>query len=508
MRKRDNPARSSEFRDRIVEVIADLGPDAPVRYRYGSGCVVAPHTVLTAGHVVHGAVAVKVRNRHKESFAADLAASLLSPPGSRLDMAIIALAESAPLLFRPLRIALVDRACPDPNMVRGCETFGYPDFMEYRSTPDSGMIRDVVHVRGDISLISSSVDGLLTLQVSAQPRPLPEGELAAGRSEWSGMSGAPVFAGDHLIGVVTEHRLPQGTSSISVSALADLLATDETTDAFPDAAEWWTRLHVADPRRLRRVPRSVAARRRTLAAAFGAAVFLIGSVPTAGTVVTWLRQRDDGHGPEATSAFRTNIDWDELAPDDPATGAVRYRTVFATSADGWPRRRTGSHVLAYANNTYAMTIRKPGTIVTVRSPVHTSGTHEIVSGTATIRGGAGSWGVWCRGSGRDDADRYEFRLSHSGAVEIVEPEVAPTGWVKINGLDMSKPVTLTAHCDDSDASEPVHLRLAVNGRAVIDYAPRGRLLGPGNTGFQAYSFGDVSGGEFVVDLIDFQSGDS
>ena len=51
--------------DRVVEVIADLGEAAHPRYRYGSGCVVRGRTVLTAAHVVAGAVGVKVRDPGK-----------------------------------------------------------------------------------------------------------------------------------------------------------------------------------------------------------------------------------------------------------------------------------------------------------------------------------------------------------------------------------------------------------------------------------------------------------
>ena len=47
---------------RVVEVIADRGATAHPRYRYGSGCIVAGRTVLTAAHVVAGAASVQVRD--------------------------------------------------------------------------------------------------------------------------------------------------------------------------------------------------------------------------------------------------------------------------------------------------------------------------------------------------------------------------------------------------------------------------------------------------------------
>ena len=49
---------------RLVEVIADREA-AAARYRYGSGCIVQGRTVLTAAHVVAGAVSVQVHDRNK-----------------------------------------------------------------------------------------------------------------------------------------------------------------------------------------------------------------------------------------------------------------------------------------------------------------------------------------------------------------------------------------------------------------------------------------------------------
>ena len=57
---------------RVVEVIADLGEAAHPRYRYGSGCVVAGRTVLTAAHIVQGAIRVEVRGQDKVMHEATL----------------------------------------------------------------------------------------------------------------------------------------------------------------------------------------------------------------------------------------------------------------------------------------------------------------------------------------------------------------------------------------------------------------------------------------------------
>ena len=58
------------LRARVVEVIADLGDSARERYRYGSGFIVRGGTVLTAAHVVAGAVSVSVRDPDKRMIPA------------------------------------------------------------------------------------------------------------------------------------------------------------------------------------------------------------------------------------------------------------------------------------------------------------------------------------------------------------------------------------------------------------------------------------------------------
>jgi hypothetical protein len=46
---------------------------------------------------------------------------------------------------------------------------------------------------------------------------LPPRQEALGESQWSGMSGAAVLAGERLIGVVSEHSPRRGESTITVT---------------------------------------------------------------------------------------------------------------------------------------------------------------------------------------------------------------------------------------------------------------------------------------------------
>ncbi|MGH9275897.1 MAG: trypsin-like peptidase domain-containing protein [Acidimicrobiales bacterium] len=75
---------------RVVEVIADLGPTATERYRYGSGCIVRARTVLTSAHVVTGAASVAVRDTDKRTFSATVDPRFVGDPdGPGPDLALV-----------------------------------------------------------------------------------------------------------------------------------------------------------------------------------------------------------------------------------------------------------------------------------------------------------------------------------------------------------------------------------------------------------------------------------
>ena len=92
------------------------------------------------------------------------------------------------------------------------------------------------------------VGGLLSLQVTSAPRALPPQAEALGQSQWSGMSGAAVLAGERLLGVVSEHAPRRGESTITVTPLASLARLPDEA-----AARWWEHL-AANPGRLVMLP--------------------------------------------------------------------------------------------------------------------------------------------------------------------------------------------------------------------------------------------------------------
>ncbi|WP_214404787.1 SEL1-like repeat protein [Pseudonocardia lacus] len=249
------------LRGRVVEVIADLGPDANPRFRYGSGCRVAGRTVLTAAHVVADARAVAVRGPDKVQQPVALDPAFVGDAGEPWpdrapDLALLTVTDGPEVAALPL--AAVDRDSAGGGPVELCEAVGYPEFAERRGP--AGLVRDTVHTQGHISVLSQLVSGLLTLQVTSSPRDLPPAGQTLAMSPWSGMSGAPVLADGHLIGVVTEHAPRAGPSAITVTPLTSL---DHHTDhprwgpGVPNPAAWWARLGAAgqDGTTLRRLPR-------------------------------------------------------------------------------------------------------------------------------------------------------------------------------------------------------------------------------------------------------------
>jgi hypothetical protein len=241
---------------RVVEVIADLGPSAGAGYRYGSGCIVRGGTVLTAAHVVAGAVSVVVRGPDRREYAATVDPRFVGDAdGAGPDLALLEItgpgfAGDLP----PIRLAAVDRDSAVGELVERCHAVGYPWFAE---TPSPRALRDTVDAVGVVPVLSKLKTGLLSVQVTVTPKELPPEETALGASQWSGMSGAPVFAAGCLLGVVTEYAPREGPSAITAVPLTALQADPAHEQWGPgvgDPGAWWSRLGVEGVGDLQRLP--------------------------------------------------------------------------------------------------------------------------------------------------------------------------------------------------------------------------------------------------------------
>jgi WD40 repeat protein len=227
---------------RVVEVVADLGASAG--YRYGSGCIVRGRTVVTAAHVVAGAESVRVRDPDKRLYPARLDPRFVgSASGPGPDLALVEIEDETVDLL-PLGLAQVARGTATADPVERCHAIGYPWFAE-RPSPET--VRETVDAIGVVAVLSRLAEGLLSLQVSVSPRPLPPEETSLGASEWSGMSGAPVIADGLLLGVVAEQAPREGSSTITAVPLTALERDPYHAGWGPgveDPAAWWRRLGV------------------------------------------------------------------------------------------------------------------------------------------------------------------------------------------------------------------------------------------------------------------------
>ena len=241
---------------RVVEVIAELRPSAGGGYRYGSGCIVRGGTVLTAAHVVAEAVSVVVRDPARREYAATVDPRFVGDAaGPGPDLALLQITDPAFGGDLPsIGLAAVDRDSASAEPVERCHVVGYPWFAE---TPSPRVMRDTVDAIGVVPMLSKLKTGLLSVQVTVTPRELPAGDTALGASQWSGMSGAPVFAGGCLLGVVTEHARREGPSAITAVPLTALQADSAHQEWGPGVADpgaWWSRLGVAGIGSLQRLP--------------------------------------------------------------------------------------------------------------------------------------------------------------------------------------------------------------------------------------------------------------
>ncbi|GAA3483586.1 trypsin-like peptidase domain-containing protein [Streptomyces yanii] len=221
---------------RIAEVIVTTTAGGG---RRGSGYRVGDTAVLTAFHVVAEAADVQVR------FDADrpgqwAAAAVVAWSDTGTDVAVLTFTPQPGAT--PVTPARFGRIGDDRHAVIGVHAAGFPLWKRRRS-PDGRQFRELHQADGTVAALSNLRTGTLEITVpvaAADPDPQV--------SPWSGMSGAAVWAGSHIVGVVAEHHRWEGTGRLAAaridhtlrrvgeprrSELAELLVIDDP-QALPD----------------------------------------------------------------------------------------------------------------------------------------------------------------------------------------------------------------------------------------------------------------------------------
>ena len=216
---------------------------------------------------------------------------------------------------------------------------------------------------------------------------------------------------------------------------------------------------------------------------------IVASAPSAAASATGA-PATTGPDPALADAAPT-LDFADLPAFDVGSGPMLYSQDLATPSAAWPATTAAGYTTRYSDAGYELELTSTGEFEPVTAPRTPSVSDQLVTATAATIAGQGGWGVWCRGTDQAGSRRYEFLISHTGAVQIIEPGDTGTGWVYLRGLDLSQPVTLTAHCADVIGA-PIELTLVVNGRVALTYRPS-MTLGPGYAGIEGMTFADVEG---------------
>ncbi|WP_432523005.1 tetratricopeptide repeat protein [Kineococcus sp. SYSU DK006] len=170
----------------------------------GSGYVVGPRLVLTSAHAVPepgAAVQVLVA---ADPVAYDGVVLWRGEPGGRADAALVEVRDAA-WVPRPGRVRWGRVVTNQPGIAT--QAWGFPALAQRASRP-----AETLHPSGTLNPGNRYVGDRYVMALSGYP-PTP---TADGSSPWAGLSGAALFCGDLLTGVVTAD--PTGTQHAQIEA--------------------------------------------------------------------------------------------------------------------------------------------------------------------------------------------------------------------------------------------------------------------------------------------------
>ncbi|MFJ5675696.1 NACHT domain-containing protein [Streptomyces sp. NPDC093097] len=182
--------------------------------RRGSGYQVTGDVVLTAAHVVSGAVSVRVRFVTEDGVTWDVDAETVWDD-SDVDVALLRISND-PYFARQYTDEVPPVRFGRPEQPVACEALGFPRFRLRRDTasPDHGAprtYRDTQHALGQAVPAAGLRQGTLEISGLEAPRDDPDPK----RSPWEGMSGAAVWSGGCLIGIISEHHPGDGLGRLT-----------------------------------------------------------------------------------------------------------------------------------------------------------------------------------------------------------------------------------------------------------------------------------------------------
>lgn len=199
-------------RARVVELYLPAVGSAREGGAVGTGYLLAGSLVLTAAHVVG---AVGKDGKARPLGEPDWLAARVVWRGRSCDAALLELDTPSPATG-PIRFGRAMAGTRAP-----CQGVGFPAAQSRRGT--SGVIRDTEGIDGRLRPMSGLKAGLLTIDLDASV-PTTDG---SGRSPWAGMSGAALFSGPLLVGVVCVDPAHYGTNRLVAVPMSLIAAEPE-----------------------------------------------------------------------------------------------------------------------------------------------------------------------------------------------------------------------------------------------------------------------------------------
>ncbi|MGP4088808.1 tetratricopeptide repeat protein [Streptomyces sp. KR55] len=204
--------------------MTSAGPDPELvvqiraRPSFGTGYRIAPGLVLTAAHVVTGADGerpdrVTVARLGQDPTDGDV---VWCRRDAAADAALIRLrthSAESPGRAPVTRYGSFVSAQPDQRV----EAIGFPRAQKFET------LRDQEHFSGLVSPATGAGSGHYEFTSTT---PMPAGPSGETRPQWAGMSGAAVFAGGLLVGVVRQDRRPRWGTRLTATPLSALLADE------------------------------------------------------------------------------------------------------------------------------------------------------------------------------------------------------------------------------------------------------------------------------------------
>ena len=205
---------------RVVAVVADMESG---KTEVGSGYLLDEMCVLTAWHCTVDSKTGQAAARLRVVRAADGAAAAVAvgEAAAGLDVALLTVIGDPPwgaeLPGGQVEFGSLDRE--HAGQLDGCEAVGFPRWQE----SGNGGFRDVAEVHGLIRALEGVESQRLVLR-----DPVLGGVVADGGPTWAGFSGAAVFHGGLLLGVVIEHHARQGDTALQIRPVEAIAKADDS----------------------------------------------------------------------------------------------------------------------------------------------------------------------------------------------------------------------------------------------------------------------------------------